>query len=554
MKTQTWLAAELTFTAAKAIGQLGEEEVDVRFVHEKTGKTILMPAFWDGGTTWKVRFALPEAGMWRYTVQCAWEEFGLNGVSGTVECEPYTGELEIYKRGFVKTEPGKRYFVYDDGTPFFYLGDTHWAMLREEIDEPGPHAGDLKVDSCFRAMADHRAAQRFTVYQSEPLGHKYNVFDGIDETDVADFRRVDRYFSYIAEKGFLHANAELIFPGEIGSIESPWFDETFLYRVTRYWVARYAAYPVLWTLGQEVDRSYFNKCGITPENNPYRTMCRFIDRLDPYKHPITAHQENAMICGAKGGAVTESPWNWGEDAKKRESQRSSFYGVKEHTWWGVQWRPDVDRQHSFEIPKDYWYNGEDKVAINYEGRYDYLYTKNYGARANGWISYLSGMYGYGYGAADIWCYKSRYSFDSTSGDGVDTVLPEEKEMMWSTALYMPTGDQMTYLRSFFEKLAWWRLVPEFDNEEYFRKTGEGYYTAAHDGNDVYAVYLYRKTTDPTGVLRKLDTKAAYTAQWFDPRTGEYTLIDDAITAPDGTFAIPEKPIADDMVLLVTKNA
>ena len=54
---------------------------------------------------------------------------GLNGsfyVSAAEETAP-----EIYKHGFIK-EDGK-HFSYNDGTPFFYLGDTHWTMLLEPI-------------------------------------------------------------------------------------------------------------------------------------------------------------------------------------------------------------------------------------------------------------------------------------------------------------------------------------------------------------------------------------------------------------------------------------
>ena len=64
-----------------------------------------------------------------------------DGRSGELSVKPYAGELEIYKRGFVTVAKGAKHFTYADGTPFFYLGDTHWGLYTEEIDEPGPHAG-----------------------------------------------------------------------------------------------------------------------------------------------------------------------------------------------------------------------------------------------------------------------------------------------------------------------------------------------------------------------------------------------------------------------------
>lgn len=69
------------------------------------------------------------------------------------------GDLDIYKHGFIQAEAGCRYMTYADGTPFFYLGDTHWGMYREEIDEPGPNAGETGAASHFRYIVDRRAEQ-----------------------------------------------------------------------------------------------------------------------------------------------------------------------------------------------------------------------------------------------------------------------------------------------------------------------------------------------------------------------------------------------------------
>ncbi len=549
IKTELWQALEIPFTAKNVINDIDDAWADVVFTHKETGIVITMPAFWDGGIEWKVRFAPTKIGQWSYVVkEIKGASVGIDGISGTFEATEYTGDLEIYKRGFIKTIPDTRYFVYDDGTPFFYLGDTHWAMLAEEIDEPGPHAVDIQTDSHFKYIVDKRVQQNFNVYQSEPNGKNYNIWDGIGEEDIIDFKRVDRYFKYIADKGMVHANALYIFPAEI--IEK-FFDEDFIYSLSRFWVARYACYPVLWTLGQEVDRCYFGKNGLTVENNPYKAMCRFIYQLDPYKHPITAHQENAMRTGAYGGAVVQI--TYAEDKPVvRKNEISAFYGMKEHTWWGAQWRPEIHIQHNFDIPKDYWNNGEGKVSINYETRYDYLYTKNFGARANGWISVLNGMFGYGYGAADIWAYKNRYSFNVSSFDGIETVYPAEKEMPWGISVNMATGDHMTLMRAFFENFDWYNLIPDFDEGNAFKKTDkQGFYTAAHIGNEKYVVYLYNRTKDSAGKLVNMDEKASYRVEWFNTRTGEFIKINDNFVGSE--FDLPQKPDNEDYVLVATKK-
>ena len=52
----------------------------------------------------------------------------------------------------------------------------------------------------------------------------------------------------------------------------------------------------------------------------------------------------------------------------------------------------------------------------------------------------------------------------------------------------------------------------------------------------------------------MDDSATYTVQWFNPETGEYTLVSDSVKSSGGTYELPAKPAALDMVLLVTKNA
>ena len=545
---EKWTSYETSFLAKVQIDDAIENEVDVIFTHE-SGAEIVMPAFWDGGFTWRVRFAPNKIGIWNYVVkEVAGCELGISGIKGAINCVEYAGEYEIYKRGFLKTEPNVRYFMYDDGTPFFYLGDTHWRMPMEEFDEKGSHAVDIETDSHFKYIVDKRVEQKFNVYQSEPLGFECTIYDGIGEDDILEFQRFDEYFKYIAQKGLVHANAQYIFPS---GVKEKFFEEEFQRKISRYWIARYASYPVLWTLGQEVDRCFFGKCGMTAENNPYKLMCKYLYQYDPYKHPITGHQENAMLTGAKGDAEYNI-YSGKNVVRTDKNKQSAFYGMSEHTWWGIQWRPDVHVQHNFNIPKDYWYTGEGKVSINYETRYDYLYTKNFGARANGWISVLNGIFGYGYGAADMWAYKLTYSFNVPSSDGVDTVYPPEKYMPWGIAINMPTGDHLTKFREFFESFEWWKLVPDFDEGNAFQKTEkEGFYTAAHIGNEKYIVYLYNRDTASAGKLVNMDENAEYLIQWFNTRTGEYTVLEENYKGAE--YDLPEKPDYEDYALVATKK-
>ena len=144
----------------------------------------------------------------------------------------------------------------------------------------------------------------------------------------------------------------------------------------------------------------------------------------------------------------------------------------------------------------------------------------------------------------------RYSFD-----GIETITVEKKlTTRWSDLIDANISNELIYLRGFMEHAGWYELTPDFDYGNAFKKSAskEGYYACAHNGDEVYVVYLYNRTKDSAGSLVNMDANATYTAQWFDTRTGTYTLISDSIKT-NGEYDIPQKPVADDMVLLVTKN-
>ncbi len=566
--TETWVATELSFETTQEYKndiKKGAMQfyviMDVVFTNKTTGTTITMPAFWYEENTFKVRFAPTEYGVWEYKTVCETDP-DLNGKTGTVGANEYKGDLDIYKHGFVSAEEGNKYFTHADGTPFFYLGDTHWNMLTEEFDEAGPYAGDIETDSHFKYIVDKRVEQGFTVYQSEPIGHDYTLNDcKFSNTDAKAFATSDQYFAYIAEKGLVHANAQFVF----GNAISKQFAENleFMELACRMWVARYSAYPVMWTLGQEIDNDmYHNQEGtwFSYLDNPWVKVAEFLHKHDPYKHPLSGHQENTYhttVTGMGTNVLTVSNAGVSAFASKEVTEKTG------HNWWAAQWGPSLAKRNLRDatVSKDYW--ASPKVSVNYEGRYCYLWTKDYGSRAQGWFAYLNGFFGYGYGAVDIWLYKSQYDIKNTTNDGVDTITPKDKAIPWSTAINFPSATHVGYMKHFFSFIKWWELVPDFYDENYFKGAqSDTNYACATIENKLYVVYLCNKNLLQTGTLCGMDGDATYNIMWFNPRTCEYITIDKAATAnttdKNGkpAYELPEKPNNDneDWVVMAVKNA
>src|ERR1035441_42790 len=134
-KVHQWQAVEIELISSVTYAD-SFQDVDVTATFTTPdGRTITRPVFWDGGLTWKVRFAPPQTGLWTMTTSATdARNSGLNHVTRTVRCDPYSGNLAIYKHGFLKVSKNGRYLTYADGTPFFYLGDTHWILSHERFD------------------------------------------------------------------------------------------------------------------------------------------------------------------------------------------------------------------------------------------------------------------------------------------------------------------------------------------------------------------------------------------------------------------------------------
>src|ERR1700761_568464 len=59
-----WQVVEITLTSSVSYAD-PFQDVDVTATFTRPdGKVITRPAFWDGGLTWKVRFAPPQTGLW----------------------------------------------------------------------------------------------------------------------------------------------------------------------------------------------------------------------------------------------------------------------------------------------------------------------------------------------------------------------------------------------------------------------------------------------------------------------------------------------------------
>lgn len=524
---EKWRVIEISLTSSASYSDpFNDVDVTATFAGPG-GITIVRPAFWDGGNSWKIRFAPTVTGSWTMTTTSTiTSNNGLHNISKTIQCNAYTGSLDIYKKGFLKVDASGRYFVYNDGTPFFYLGDTHWIFTHERFSTSNVSG----VASQFKYTVDKRVTQGFSVYQSEaiqiPHGGTHtgndeelhcDFTDGFSAADLPGFINMDRKFKYVADNGLVHANSSICWAAEPLDFS---YSDALMYKLSKYWVARYGAYPVLWTIAQEIDNDFYGVYNSTTMSKWYNVGQAIADN-DAYQQPLSAHMEET------GGTVASNS-SWG----------SKPY----HKWWAVQWQGD---QSNVATAKNFWNNTPAKPSILYEPPYENLWTDAKGSRGAGYKAFQSGMYGYGYGANGVW--NDLY----TNTDNGTAYLQPQNYTNWYDGANLPAATQLTFLKSFYTSLEWWKLIPRFDDASWatFSETSKS--MLATDAQNTFVVYFFGTGTT-TGILKNM-LNITYNARWFNPETGNYNIIGN-INITGGQWTIPERPNSNDWILLVKSGS
>jgi hypothetical protein len=144
-----------------------EIEVTAQFVGPD-GREVDVNGFWDGDSTWRIRFAPNLPGDWAYTIQAVDEQGEIATSNGRFHAIPPTADLLDENpnfRGFLQLSENGRYLTYADGTPFFWMGDTAWRANRltmslvPDPDDDGPDVAE------FPTYLDNRQAKGFSVIQ-----------------------------------------------------------------------------------------------------------------------------------------------------------------------------------------------------------------------------------------------------------------------------------------------------------------------------------------------------------------------------------------------------
>lgn len=537
MTIEQWRVAEIKLEATEMpANPMLDADIWAVFTHEE-GDSIRIPAYWDGENLYGLRFAPTRLGKWSYRVEAAPACLGLDGAAGEVECVPYTGEEEIFRHGFLKKGPRGRYLAHADGTPFFWLGDTHWAFVTNEKWEGSNY---VKTDSWFRYVVDKRKEQRFTVYQCnlhcgmgrEKVMGRQNGFAYFEMTEkgwlpvLESFQdNMDIKMQYLADKGFVIALGFAWY----SSIDQPGADQ-FYKMAAKYLIARYGAYPIIWTLAGEV-------AGYTADKREtyidgWREIALEIEKLDGYGHLQTCHYTN------------ERPL---ADYYQEESWHDFTLNQCGHADLVINQK--VYRQHMDKYPV--------KPFVEGEALYDGLITiEDLGrrmvdaqmVRLAAYTAMQNGACGYTYGAQGCW--NGEWDWPEKSALTFWGNLP------WYEGIEREGAESMRIMHDFYDSVGWSRMNPMYqcckihnpETTEQFllRATPE-----VMSDPETKIVTAYYKGI--AGYALRMEGLAAdtYCMRWFDPATGKYQDEGVLVKTVNGGVEVPAKPDEHDWMLVLT---
>jgi len=535
LAAEEWKMVEITLTAAGTYAN-PYKDVDIEATFTAPDQTTMtMPGFWDGGSTWKIRFAPNQAGEWTYSTSATNPaDAGLHGKTGTISVTAYRGTLDSYKRGWaLKPSANGRYVTYSDGTPFYWLGYTRWGIFKSErYDE----SNDPRFDSQFKGITDRNVENGYNVVQTSPFAQVPAGWcfsgeacpwkdDYFTEMNLDYWRDGDRKMDYLAQSGLIVSFNN---PG----FSSGYYDTAELdnhKRITRYILARYGAYPVNWLSGTEVlwTGEY---SGNAAAKAMFQQVGSYLHELDPYDRMDS--DMDFWTGSPYGGTYPFFAENWVNYLNNEIGHGAPVNADAWSNLYARATRPVIETEANFE-----------KIGDNPD-----WYTRH-----AAWQSQMGGSAGFATSAQGIWypCW--------TNADTHPNCIYSGTEYGWNEAIdFTVTDKQLPYMKQFMTALDWYTLEPSPDAIAWTgAPTGTDAYKPGHKSNSdrsLIVAYLPKRTVMYTGTLQHLVPGAVYSRQWFDPRSGVYTGLSDMQADANGTVPVPEPPSLDDWVLLVRKIA
>ncbi len=426
------------------------------------------------------------------------------------------------KHGTLRITENGHFFEFQDGTPFFWLGDTAWEIFvrlkKEEIEK----------------YLENRKKKGFNVIQAVAVADtdnplQPNQYNELPLVDNNPEKPNDRYFDLI-DWTIHQARKKNMFIALIPM----WGD-----KVSKFWGTAEAifneqnAYAYGLYLGKRYKNSQ-NVIWVTGGDRP-----AFVDSMD--WRPVW----RALIKGLRQGTnnnalITYHPWGEHSSSEFWSNTDSIIdFNMQQsgHARYDIEVWKWIDRDFHLAPPKPVL-DGEptyEDHAVNW--KFENGYFRDYDVRKQLYRSVFSGACGVTYGHQALW------QFCSPREKGVG--FPE---CYWTDAIDRPGAFQAGYLkRLILSRPSLNRIADQsFITDQ---NSKEGYITAYRDNDSTFAmIYM------PIGEKIELNLTSLkaekLVASWFNPRTSKTEKTEVFLKKNYYLFTPPTEGIANDWVLVL----
>ena len=524
----TGVPTEWAYTSGKQYPDaFNDVEVDA-IVTLPSGQEERVPAFWAGGSTWRVRYAPPVPG--DYKVRAASTDAGnrdLNGHEFTLRVEAYTGQNLHYKHGALKIAEDRRHFQHADGTPFFWLGDTWWMGLCKRL--PWPDG--------FETLTADRLQKGFTIVQI--VAGLYPDMEPFDERGAneagypwdRDYARINPAYFDEADVRIQH----LADRGLAACVVGFWgyfIPRMGMKKVKQHWrylVARWGAYPTLWCLAGEGTMPYYlsktKDQDAETQKHGLTELARYVRSIDPHHHPITIHpSSSARLCVDDPSVLDFDMLQTGHN------DRRSIPNTIETLNRSLEATPKMPV-----LIGEVCYEGIAEASREEVQRFMI------------WAAILSGNGGHTYGANGIWQVNTREKPYGLSPHGHSWGGPP-----WDVAAQLPGSGQTGLAKKLITRYSWWNLEPKPDLVSP-RWSKEDYWEAYAAQIPGEAIIAFQPAAYNAMSFNHLDA-GNYRAFFFNPSDGMETEIGMVTPDANGNWKPPEVPIYRDWVIVLENKA
>ena len=552
VKLNTFEILDIRLTATNEFSWY-EFPVEAVFQHSTTKKEIHVRAFWDGGKSWIIRFSPTLAGKWKYTTVST--DSGLDKKVGTISVANPTHEQirsNPNYHGKIQISTNGRYFEYSDGTPFFLLGDTNWAIntLRCGLGENrnGPfyqYLADRKSKEFTAIMMKHFRGSGDTEDangQPNEGGYPFNTLES-KKLNADFFKYLDIRMNEIWNAGLITAMPAAWFGKRRCLMNLDWAK-----KYSAYLMVRYGAFNGIFAIGGEYQYA-FRDCGW--DHDSYNQIGDLVQQYNSYKKPVSIHPSSNIRSFApihnnqSSSAYHNSRWldhNWIQSGQ----QFGELFNIVGRTLELFALDPV-------------------KPVFLAEGYYEMHSDTNhvYHTRWQPWSAVLNGAAGYAYGAVGMW-----HFYDPTDLLAIETAKNAKqyhkniinRSFPWYEELNFEGGTQMQFVRKLIDSYNWWKLKPcrahlLVDGRENPIPTANDI-TPPHCASiagELYVIYIPRENSGKKIALTEIQ-KGKFRIKWYNPRSGAY-LNQQNIWVEKTVFTLPERPFPDteDWVFVIESN-